>query len=782
MGLVLFALLGACSSSGVDGPPIELDVASPWVDVDDGEDAGPTFPADAPAPDDQASEDSFTDTGVDGGKDTLVDVGMADTAMAPDPGTMSDTLNADIQMGPDTVSASACPWESAGGSVTALLTVELMDVWGQNIPSGSLWLWGPASQEVAGGGTLLSEVPLCATTQLSITATATHYHLFTGVITYDGQAGEDSLQMAGDPLNGAWLVTMGKSAGVTHYRIYLAAAHRYFASTGPPARAGNTVELFLSPADAFESFFNEAIANAWEEVTISTWWWESLFELYRDPDMHVFQNEAQRYPNTAIALMEFLASWDVDVRILVNQFLSQDGFWSEENIDDALIASVEAGEVEMMGQFNASSGVFNASMPAVNLQERLAEAGILPKGKILVNHALPPLKGPITVDMSDLPLGLSAFEIPLASWHQKFFTIDQKVAYIGGLNFQWVDWETSEMNVYDPRRMAFDASLGERLAVLDKEALPDFPTRRDYMVRVEGPLVRDAMAVFHARWNQLIALGATYSDLATAFELAEVPAAQAGGVKAQLVTTMPAPYHRFEILETLLRAIAQADDYILIEDQYFRAPLLADAIVKRLQADPDLVVIVLSNPVGEWTDPACWQTYLELNQLTDVANGRIGFFQLRSFDWFDTGCTLCWDEVAGVFMDTFIHSKMVIIDDLYVQVGSANHNNRGLLYEGEMATVVVDEAWAEAARHSVVSALIGPAYAPNTSAPGLLTQFEVAAAWNDYVYDNWQAEGWDLNLNGGFLPGNYLPQGPIYSYPFSDPSACFFEGVGGDVM
>ncbi len=524
------------------------------------------------------------------------------------------------------------------------------------------------------------------------------------------------------------------------------------------------------------------MATAWELVTISTWWWESDFELVRGDGKPPFLSKESRWPLTTMGLIESLKPFGVNFKILVNQFLSQDGLLSQVNIDDLLLGAVANGDVEYMGQYNDASGKFTISLSDIDLETRLESSGIKNDGvavdKMLLKAPVPPQN----VDMTDLPLGLDAVELPHASWHQKFFTSDQSVAYIGGINFDVLDWDSGDMHVFDPRRMPFEATVSARQKVADKEEPSEYPTRRDYMLRAEGPIVVDAMEVFHTRWHDLMASEVAYSDSASSFGLLEAPDPIGDGVRAQVVTTMPAPYERYEIMESLLRAIGQAEDYILIEDQYFRAPILGDAIAKRLVEAPELVVIAVINPISEWADPGCWQTLIELNQLKDAGGARFGVFRLRSFDSYDSGCFFCWDETVGVFSDTFIHSKLVIIDDIYFQMGSANHNNRGLLFEGEMATVVVDDGWVTAARHDVASALLGASYNQNSDGLGLLQQFVAQSASNESVYEAWQDEGMDIDLDGDPLPSTYKPKGYIYPIPFNVPDECLIEGVGKDIM
>ena len=54
------------------------------------------------------------------------------------------------------------------------------------------------------------------------------------------------------------------------------------------------------------------------------------------------------------------------------------------------------------------------------------------------------------------------------------------------------------------------------------------------------------------------------------------------------------------------------------------------------------------------------------------------------------------------------HSKLRIIDDTYLSVGSCNFNNRGYKYEGELNVSVLDATTARQARREVYANLVGP--------------------------------------------------------------------------
>jgi len=113
-----------------------------------------------------------------------------------------------------------------------------------------------------------------------------------------------------------------------------------------------------------------------------------------------------------------------------------------------------------------------------------------------------------------------------------------------------------------------------------------------------------------------------------------------------------------------------------------------------------------------------------------------------------------WDETESRYANIDTHSKMFIVDDKFMSVGSCNKNNRGIIYEGELSAAGLDPTWWQ--------------------------QFIDAAAWNDAVYDRWDDEGWDIDNGDGSdpLPAEYTPHGFVHSLAFRTVDDCFLEGVG----
>jgi hypothetical protein len=152
---------------------------------------------------------------------------------------------------------------------------------------------------------------------------------------------------------------------------------------------------------------------------------------------------------------------------------------------------------------------------------------------------------------------------------------------------------------------------------------------------------------------------------------------------------------------------------------------------------------------------------------------------------FDSVVTWGWDETESRYANVDTHSKMIIVDDKFMSIGSCNKNNRGIIYEGELNAAVLDADWVREQRRRIFANIL-PAGTPATDDAAVWwQQFIDAAAWNDAVYSRWEAEGWDID-NGDVgdnnpLPVEFTPERFVHSLGFRSVDDCFFEGVGPDM-
>ncbi len=656
----------------------------------------------------------------------------------------------------------------------AVIEIYPLDIWAQHLPATARLEVTRAGAPVAIEGATVRHVALTEAGAYAIALSAPDHEPLTVAVAFDGSASLDGLRLTSLPAGAAVSASHElrdlDGAPIAVHTLYLGLRHHWFSAEGRPARRGNRLRFLMDGEEAWGAVDAELRA-ATDSILMATWWFESDFELTRSEST---LSTTERRARTIMSRLEQSAAYK---RVLVGQFWGQDGVLSGVTADSALRAKGAASgdRFEYLGQANPTEGRFRFELPPFELGERVralhpetADRRFAPETPV------PSRVAPRDVDLTDWPVTL---EVQHASWHQKFAVIDD-VAFVGGMNVKGADWDSSAHRVFDPRRMAFAASAADRQDVRDKESLPDLGPRKDYMVRIDGPAVQDVADVFHRRWELARFDGVEYADRATSFAVDRAQPAHADGLQVQITTTMPDPLWEHSIVETWLNAVSRAERYILIEDQYWRAPILTEAILARMAQVPSLQLVVITKPVSEWLDPGCAWTHRTDTQLESAVPGRYLLLQLRAFD---TVVTWGWDETESRFADIDVHSKLMIVDDVFLSVGSANKNNRGLIYEGEMSVAVHDPGFVREARRRLLANVLGPGVSVADDVATWRSQLVQARTWNDAVHQRWAAEGHDISLDGAPLPAAYAPRGFVYSLDFGTVDDCFLEDVGPDM-
>ena len=504
------------------------------------------------------------------------------------------------------------------------------------------------------------------------------------------------------------------------HTLYIGLDHAWFAAAAPrPPRAGNNVELMIGGEELF-SRMDVDLRSAEEQVNWATWWWASDFELVR-PDGHHLMNKAQREPNTIMSILE--SRPQVEKRVIISQWCGDAclGLMDWITTDDAVIekAETDGDNFEVALQANETGVPLLADYEydeiTFDFTERVASQALF-SGRDFGSY------------------GDDARDVPAASYHQKMLTIDGEIAYIGGMNVRHVDWDTDSHEVFEEKRMMFDADTEDRTAVYNMTELADHGPRRDYAVRVEGPVVADVDNILRQRWAQTMIDGEPYAENNTMWA-PNATGAPVGTMLTQFTTTMPDPLPERSVLESMTKAIAQADRYIYVEDQYWRAPLLNDVLIETLEAKPWVKLIVVTKPVPLYDGGAWWTAETDELFRSRVPDQYLTL-QARTFDW-----QVDDDEIEVHDIGVDVHSKMLIVDDRFMSVGSANKNNRGMLYEGEANLAILDDAWVLARRIEIFEHMLGPDFSPamgtgpfNNNTWQLLQE---AAAWNAEVVAWW---------------------------------------------
>ncbi|MDP3659662.1 phospholipase D-like domain-containing protein [Phenylobacterium sp.] len=239
-----------------------------------------------------------------------------------------------------------------------------------------------------------------------------------------------------------------------------------------------------------------------------------------------------------------------------------------------------------------------------------------------------------------------------ACHHQKVLVIDEALAFCGGGDIAVDRWDTAAHLDDDQRRIMPDQ---------DHHA-----PRHEVMMMVDGDAARALGDLARIRWFR--ATGETLEPRPADGDPwpEHVPAAITHAEVA-IARTEPAWKARApveEIRDLTLESIYAAKKLIYLENQYFTSPVITEVIAQRLgQPDGPAVVLVSTGEAPSWFD-----------RLTMDRSRAALIWRLRAADVYGRFRALRPITPGGVTI--IVHSKVTVVDDRIVRVGSANLNNR----------------------------------------------------------------------------------------------------------
>jgi len=248
---------------------------------------------------------------------------------------------------------------------------------------------------------------------------------------------------------------------------------------------------------------------------------------------------------------------------------------------------------------------------------------------------------------------LDARERPMHCHHEKTIVIDDRVAFVGGMDLTTQAGDRYDASDHPPR-----GSVGWH----------------DAAARVEGPAVGDVAEHFRMRWHEVT--GETLPAVS--------PSEPAGDIELQVVRTVPekiyeaVPRGDFSIAESYVRAFRQAQRFIYVENQFLWSPEIASVLHEKLTDPPSedfkMVFVLPSKPNSGRDD-----TRGVLGELVeaDEDNGRL------------LACTL-YARSGRIVDPIYVHAKIAIVDDKWLTIGSANLNEHSLFNDTEMNVVAHD--------------------------------------------------------------------------------------------
>lgn len=280
---------------------------------------------------------------------------------------------------------------------------------------------------------------------------------------------------------------------------------------------------------------------------------------------------------------------------------------------------------------------------------------------------------------------------PVGSNHQKaicFKNPNAPSALLGSLDISATRWDTDKHNLVNMER---HPRWGKQT--------------HDTGVLIKGPAVADVERAFAERWNDSTRrfglepvappqpLITTPPSTPAPVGTHSVQVLQTYGKTSRFYGYSWSPAGEFSVWAAYMNAIKKARKYIYIEDQYFLPfgypPLFGSTGTAResdivwqlgeaIKRGVKVVVLVPNNAEDRTHAYQQHQRDLGVVYLEDLAFTVGGKF------------VIAFPEVDG--SPVYVHSKLMIVDDEFVLLGSANVCQRSMSVDGELTVGVVDGA------------------------------------------------------------------------------------------
>ncbi|KAG7382466.1 hypothetical protein PHYBOEH_010471 [Phytophthora boehmeriae] len=282
----------------------------------------------------------------------------------------------------------------------------------------------------------------------------------------------------------------------------------------------------------------------------------------------------------------------------------------------------------------------------------------------------------------------------LSSHHQKTITIavnkstgkdEHPIAYVGGLDLTNDRWDTIYHNATAIRDAAGITFRNQGWM--------------DASFRIHGPAAKEVANNFLARWNSdyipcqgldddlMDYANPDYDKLPPIDYASSNTTSKLGNKNVQIVRTFSCKYDHYKefaprgeqsIFQARIKALRNAKNYIYVEDQYFvLVPELMDVLMEVLPTIQRLIVVV--QPPFTSVKLTGYEKYLYdmIEPLKRKFPNKVQLYTTKT------------DRKI------YIHTKLVLIDDVYVSTGSANWNRRSMTSDSEMNANIIDEKTVE---------------------------------------------------------------------------------------
>jgi phosphatidylserine/phosphatidylglycerophosphate/cardiolipin synthase-like enzyme len=245
-----------------------------------------------------------------------------------------------------------------------------------------------------------------------------------------------------------------------------------------------------------------------------------------------------------------------------------------------------------------------------------------------------------------------------ASHHEKIVCIDDAMAFVGGIDLTAERWDTQAHDMMDPRRIEHDSK-------------PYLPVH-DLQMAVDGEAARSISLLIRRRWctatGKRLSLANPDRDPWPADLTPALRDIRIGIARTRPAYGDDAGVREVEALN--VDALRSARETIYLETQYLTAQSVGDVLAARLEEPdgPEVIVVVTKQSDGLVEQFAMGSNRDRLFRRLKAADRRGRF---RAY-------YAVVPKPDGGEQPVGIHSKLMIVDDRFVRIGSSNFNNRSM--------------------------------------------------------------------------------------------------------
>ncbi len=260
-----------------------------------------------------------------------------------------------------------------------------------------------------------------------------------------------------------------------------------------------------------------------------------------------------------------------------------------------------------------------------------------------------------------------------ASHHQKIVVIDDCLAFTGGIDLTSSRWDTPAHAPDDPARRTPGKTRYQPI--------------HDLQVMFDGPAAGAMARLVHERWQRSRRSRTAprpFHPAPADTDTEPWPASVEPDfvdIELGIALTQPAYEGRetvHQVRALHVAAVAAARRNIYIENQYFTAGAIGTALCERIgqTPGPDVAVVCPFRQSGWLQEATMGVLRARLHRLIQAAdpNGRYAMYAPAI------------DADHGIFIN--VHSKVMIVDERVLLIGTANLNNRSMVLDTECCVAI----------------------------------------------------------------------------------------------